>query len=693
MIQSVTIRGRTYEFKELHGKWLERKRTAARHREQFLPQVKINRKFAVAKQHLNVNTRTGRVIEVRTRNGIKQVTSDVLGQYVQTVLGKMGGQDYRPNFTAVDQYGAYSETISEEMNDAFLWAWDNEFMGDRKIQQLFLHLVIDGTVAIRCRYDRSVGDYVGDVPYKDGLPILDPKKAYDHVAKASEEGGQPANIKPLLEGKCVWDLLAYDNLLPPPGYDDDYNFPWDLIQRPVLVKDIKARYPELAKNVGPEKIESTATVTAGLGFADEEKAVLEDMAFVYTGYERPCMDYPQGQTVVFTESAVLDVIEGLPYADHPRGPRTGLHYFRWQKVPGRFAGRAFIEGGIGGQTIRNKRLTQIDTIIDRNLPKTYVEEGSVALPQTGEPNEYIQVRPGSPLPRNDAGVAPGAWLLQDVKLQDENVEKALGVRGISLGSPPQGVSAYSAMALLNENDSLKLDPISQSLRLEMVEVCWDTMESMRNWPRAKKILVAGSEDKLKEYLFESSKIPYSYLVTQQKGGSLPRTQASELQKVNDIWNASLATKAPLPLNWYVDSLEAGKPLPVPEDQADQDEHLAELENFMMISTGENPPVTKWQNHTIHVKAHTADLEKFMLAAAEGDTASEVIAEVLQRHIADHEAAEEAVAASQAVPGPTQAMAPGNPPLTSPQTDQAPPGAPQAPSAPTAPPPLAGLPGL
>jgi hypothetical protein len=44
-------------------------------------------------------------------------------------------------------------------------------------------------------------------------------------------------------------------------------------------------------------------------------------------------------------------------------------------VKGRFWGRALIEPGIGPQRRRNKRSSQIDEIIDRGLPKVFIEEG------------------------------------------------------------------------------------------------------------------------------------------------------------------------------------------------------------------------------------------------------------------------------------------------------------------------------
>lgn len=276
--------------------------------------------------------------------------------------------------------------------------------------------------------------------------------------------------------------------------------------------------------------------------------------------------------------------------------------------------------------------------------------------------EYVEIRPGSPLPQTNAGVPPGGWMLQDIKLQDENAERALGMSRTSLGQPPSNVSAYSAMALLTENDALKLDPIGQALRLEMVELGWDTFEAMKNWKKDKKLLLAGPKDELRVVLWDSQKIPNDYLVRQPRGGSLPRSQAAELQKVNDIWTASAGK---LPLSWYITSLDAGRAQELPATAEDANAHKAELENVVMLQTGETLPVAEYDDHPKHIPSHTATMARIQPLADSGDekAMSQVVA--LKTHISAHEAAagmsaQENVGAEQAVQ---------NPPMDSPQAGQ------------------------
>lgn len=610
--------------------WIARRNEAEEDRKQYLPQVKVNRKFAAGKQHLDVNTRDGRVMDVKFRNGIKMVTADLLGGYIDNAVGRMIGTDYKVNFLAA-QDNVMAEDMTKQLNAGYGWGWDNEWKGDSKILALWRALAVDGTVAVRVKYDRRFGEVVGeDVVFVDGKPIMDRDEERKYRA---ENYGKPLDTRTLREGKVVWEILYSENILVPPGFPDPEDFPWEIVCGPVSVEDLKVRYPAKKDQIHEEPLESGASLTSGLGFGDEKDVKLKGRVMVYTGYLRPCSEYPNGCVAIFSENTLFEHRDHLPFGDHPRGPSTGIHYFRWRVIPGRFWGRAFIEGGIGPQQIRNKRITQIDTIIDRNLPKVFAEEQSVTKPRTGEPMEVVEVRPGAPLPKADPGIPLGAWFMQDVKLQEENIERALGMRAITQGAPPAGITAYSALALLNENATLQLDPVAAEFRLVLNEVSWDTMEAMRNWPPGKTMLIAGPEDQLEAFEWEGRQIPEAYIVRQPRGGALPRTQAAELQLIDDIWAAS---GGKLPLEWLVESKRAGQAQPLPPSLGDEQLHRAELENITMAMTFESVPVAEYDDDIKHVQAHRAFMTPLQAMADQGDPSAMLQIQAFNTHLQEHE---------------------------------------------------------
>lgn len=630
MIEEVTIHGKTYVVNDILIPWNGRRESAQEEMNRYLPQIRVNRMFAAGKQHLRINTRDGRVLERPTRDGnVELVTSNFLDQYLDTVKGRLSSTDYKPNFLVSQEYEA-AELVAKEINAAFGWGWDNEWNGSHMTMQFLRYIAVDGTVAVRARFDRRYGEIIGDVPYKDGSPVVDPDEAAKYVAQQHGKG-ESANIGPYRKGKICWELYDADGFLVAPGYHSPQTLPWYFIKRPVSVNEIKNRYGKLAEDVVEEDISTTSSLTAG--YVDGGETRLEGMAFVYTGYELPNAANPQGLTVVMTENCLLDVRHSLPLSEHPLGPRTGVHFFRWGVLPGRFMGKAFIENGIGPQKIYNQRLTQINAIINRNMPKVYAEEQSLALPQTGEPMEVIPVRSGAPLPVTVQGVEPGAWMMEDLKMQVEAAERALGIRGVSMGTAPPGVSAYSAMALLTENDSLKLDIVGRDFGQSMDQLCWDTMELMRYWEDDKRMMILGPHGRLEEFLFQSSKIPPQYLVRRAEGGSLPRSQAAEIQKINDIWGASAGQ---LPLSWYIDSLNAGKPQPIPPSLQDTDKHKAHLENTIILSTGMAPPVAPYDDDAVHVEIHRAEQMESQARYDAGDLDALDEVDAFEAHIQEHE---------------------------------------------------------
>jgi len=105
----------------------------------------------------------------------------------------------------------------------------------------------------------------------------------------------------------------------------------------------------------------------------------------------------------------------------------------------------------------------------------------------------VSLKPGSPKPMQMQGIGPGPWMTEDVNSIYQDLEKALGMREISLGSHPQGVSAYAALALIGENDQTKMDPIVQGFKLAVRKLVENTLWDVRRyWPADKQITLAGN---------------------------------------------------------------------------------------------------------------------------------------------------------------------------------------------------------
>jgi hypothetical protein len=651
--------------------WVKRALAARKHRRRFEKNWMEAQLFAAGQQWVEYNTRTHRTLvpDPSDSSGRKR-THDVLMQFVWTVLGAMATDDFRPRMVAGPQEGVDARDAAAYVDKALGFAWDREIDGDACIHDLLLDLVIYGTAAMRCRYDRGRGTLVAEqVPYQNGNPVLDQDERM-RVMDSAYTNGNPVAMAPLREGKVVWEPLSPWNLLPQPGVEHERDLSWHIIVRPVPVEELKVSYPDVADRIKPESITSMDV----LGTPREEKQgdsdELVEHALVYTGYERPGPKNPNGQSVVFT----VDTLLGPPLANLPYGDKDGIVFFRWWPVAKRFWGRAFIEPGMEPQRNLNKRETQVDDIIDRGMPKIYLERRwarKMKIPK-GLALEVVELPDGAAKPEIDGGLGPGTWMENDLTRLVDSVPDALGVKRVSLGENPPGVGNYSQYVAVKEQEAVKLGPISQRFNLGLAEVATYTVQAMKQWPDAKQLLVAGEGEnsELEVMAWSKSKVPDKYLFQPAKRGSQPRGAGAELAKVSDLWTAAINAGAVARnpdkwLDWYQDSLEAGKAQPIPDSGLEQQTHKAALENLVMEQTGQAVPVAPYDNAELHIAEHDraqSQLQQQLIVeqAPGAQQRLQVLIAVIDQHKQMHvqQAQQAAIGAGG---GPQPAIGQGSPP--------------------------------
>jgi hypothetical protein len=669
--------------------WKQRKDEALEGRAPFEAQWKLNEAFASGNQWLRIDEGGGtkRVLEdVRQRlraQGRSVLETDVLTQYLMTAVGKLAADDFRPELLAARE-GEDARDSAQSLNDQFGWGWEQEWRGDESCMDVLLTIAVDGTCGTRCRYDRSKGLFLGDFPHPTepyqhgengsqrtfpaGRPILDRTAARAYTADRAQYG-EPSNLKTVREGRIVWEVMTPWNLLPPPGIEHPEDFPYDLIGRAVHIDTLKSAYPDKASLIKAEDIGESPVGSVAPGSA---KADLKNHALLYSGYLRPTLNHPRGQTCIWLGSTLLELAESLPYNGAPWGPRAGISYFRYWKVKRRFWGRALIEPGIGAQRVRNKRLSQSDEVIDRGLPKTYISEGDAPRGMTGAPLELVELKAGATRPTIDQGIGPGGWMQESVQQCDVDIQQALGLHDQSIGAQAPAGTPYAALAMQAENDQTKLGPIVTAFKLGVCDLVRDTIEAMRQWPPGKRMMIEGEDGALRLLVHESENVPDSYLVIPAKGGGVPRSQGAELQKITDLWNAALYAGAVQQgaqewLEWYKTSLDAGQAQELPAmDTRSEQQHKAALENVIMVRLLHPVPVAPFDDPQVHLPVHEQQQAQLQQLAMLGDQTAQAGSEVIEQHKQMHlQAAQAAQAGLPAATPPGGAAPPGGPAAATP----------------------------
>jgi hypothetical protein len=242
-----------------------------------------------------------------------------------------------------------------------------------------------------------------------------------------------------------------------------------------------------------------------------------------------------------------------------------------------------------------------------------------------------------------------------------DLDRASTIGQSALGENPENAQTYGQLALLHEQEAGKRQVIKKEHQAATATLIEDSVYDIRTyWGSEKQILMDSDDDQVEARVFNATKIPPFFIVRAAKGASKPRTQAAELQKVNDIWTAALASGAvasnpPRWIRWYKESLDAGQALELPEQPNDAAVDKAGLENHMLLQ-GEPVTVAYYDNPTVHIPLH----REAQIEADEAGNAQGAVA--IEQHIQEHMAMAAEVAQQQAaaMPVPPPVEPPGGP---------------------------------
>lgn len=679
--------------------WKDRITEGKRDRKRREPAWLMNYAFARGQHHL-MWSRTERKLVARRSDDPKRrerYTEDVLTQYLNIANALLGADDERPNIRFREE-DIEDRDYAAQANRALAYAWDYEVEAEELLRDLRSILIVLGSGAIQCRFDPTAGPVrQKDVPFQNGQPVLDPEQARSYVL-AQQEQGQSANLRSIHEGRLRWRVLSPFQLIVPAGVLRERDFPWEITVNAVHLDKLREEFGSKANDLKADDVASVNVVGGG-GESDTSYELdtprLKDHALLYTCFERPTRDHPEGQTIYLAGAKfdVLKVEPTLPYKAPDQTPRSGITYFHWWRTSDRFWSKSLMDGAKDPQKRINRRRQQIGEIIDRGLPKILVEEGSLPASPEGAPVEVVTLKPNSPTPVVFAGVQPGQWMLEDINATLEGLSRVTGFRDVTLGENPAGVTTYSGLALLRETDQVKMQTAIAGYRDSIRSVVEDTIYDISTyWGSDKQIALAGDEEGMVDaHVFDATKMPSFYLVEVTSGSALPRSQGAQAKLIEAIAQHSIASNQPVPTSWVADSYEAGAPLPLPGPENDVHQEKSEMENQLMVSnnqmqpgqpppqpgTGFVPPVADYDPIQIHVPEHRklqvwAEMSGQMGVAA-------AVASHIEQHLTVQQqqmAAQQAAATGQPGIGP-QGMAP---PLLPGGSTGAPPQIPPQPSA-------------
>jgi len=629
-----------------------RLKAAERARQPFERDWKIAAAFLQGKQWIGYDEDNKRVVKLSNPQKRVRYTVNMLTGYYSRFQGKLLADDSRPDVT-FRREDMEARNVAEEARRALEYAWEEEAHADREYALASAKRLTYGLGFIRVRPDQVLGKDLGEFPVgPDGQAIVEPGEMQQAVEEAFQTG-ERLEWKTLREAKLKFEAGGPFELYPPPGVEHESLFPWLIIGRPVALNQVQGLYSK-AKNLKPEPIKMVDTV--GLVSDTGQAAAyskLEDHVILYTGFEFPCPEYPLGRLIVWACDTELDTAEQLEYVVKGEA-KAGIVFFKFREIASRFWPMGLIEGSIGAQRQINWSRSQNQEVKDRvGLPRIYATENTITEVNRpkGFVGEVINLRPGAEMPKEMQGVGPGSWINDEAELCKADMDSVMTLRSDAASAPP-GVTAYSAYAHFNEQEDQAIGPIRAADRESLKELAWYALHTIRlYWPPEKHIAVAGEDDLMDTVLFQRAFLPEEMYVKIGKGAPAPQSQAARIQLIMDIYDRAMSSGQTLPLHWLADSLEAGQPLPLPTNEMQAQEELAQFEN-VLIGQGQQIEPMPHHNHQLHAKMHRA-----AQTAYSNVPGYEMVVQALEYHIQQHLQLA-AMMAAQVPPG--QAPAGGGP---------------------------------
>jgi hypothetical protein len=599
---------------QLLGVWKNRREQALHERRKYEPTWAICESFLAGRQWVSWSTsqasRTGRVVSEPNPGNRERHTVNVITNYVQTILGKLFVEDLRPTvvFTRDDNE---SESISSHTRAMARYLWDVELQADSRLHEVLLSTVTYGTAALRCYFDTTKGEEIGEFPVgPDGQPIVDINEAREYVAQAAEQGYQ-VPFKPLREGKVTIESLHPRHLLVPPGIVTEDRFPWLMIEQAVPVAWANMKYPRRTGDLREDTLVSHEALAAGLDVSDPnaspaDAGKLKEHALVTTAYEMPTEQHPHGRVVVFSpkQNVILDVQESLPYRLHGE-PHHGIVFFHYHRLPNRFFSKGVVEDLVGPQRQKNRARSQMIELKDRNLGRVYARKGTITASNkpVGKIMELIEIPLHADYPQETTGGGIGPWVENEARINDEDMQLVAGMRDVSFGNTPSGVVAYSALALLADQDNRRVGPTLKRVRGAIGDMMILALElARRYWQDGKQMALAGPDGDIELLLFRRAQLPVEFYVDVARHAPLPTSPAVEAQKIFDIFNAATSAGQPLPIEWLKSSLDAGRALPIPKQMDEVHFGKAETENIL-LAQGQPVFPSYYDDDYLHVMIH------------------------------------------------------------------------------------------
>jgi hypothetical protein len=577
-------------------------RKAESHRQRYEPQWYLNLAYYQGNQWVGWDG-NGIFQPVVPKNRLRLVDNRIQ-PIVRTEVAKMTKS--RPSFVAAPRTADDSDARAAKLSEFGLeYQWSYQRLTPKQRQAL-LWSRITGAGFWKICWDRGKGDEFEVVLGVDGEPLLD---EYGAPVRRDSVAGE-VEVKKLAVGDIHVELKTpFEIYVDPLATEDGLESARWVIEKAV-------RSPSYLKERYKVDIEPDADAPQGITESRTASTGGREGVNVYEYWSRPSPEEPRGKHVVWVKGQTL-LNEDNPYDDLP------YVMFRGIPVPGRFWPDSVVSQLISPQTELNKIISSIAENAQRIGNPAILKSRQANVEWTGAIAEEIffdDTMPNSVPQFLQVPEIPG-YVRERIDRIETSMREISGQHEVTHGQVPTGVTAASAINLLQEQDDTRLGPDITDMEHSITLAGRMILKLMAKYYTDERTMrIAGEDGRWDIESFRGSQLDGYQDVDVQPGSSMPRSKAAKQAAMQELLQLVIQYGMPLnqrDLRKFFKDYEVGG-LERLFAGLGTEESYTQRENARFLA-GEQVEISEWDNHEAHIEAHSELLKSPTLERAEATT--------------------------------------------------------------------------
>lgn len=427
-----------------------------------------------------------------------------------------------------------------------------------------------------------------------------------------QNGGQPVRADTLAQvpdgleartiatGDICVDVLSPFEIFPDPLATSLGECEWIIEEKVRSVEYVRSRFgvelpPDAGAPIGPVETRLFSSLTWSSGDAEEYKGVR-----VMEFWSRPSTEYPQGKRCVWAADRIL--LE----EDNPFDPMPYI-MFEGIKSPNRFWPTSLVTQLRGPQTYLNKTLAQIQENAMRIGNPSLMKSRHANVKYTGLPGEEIlyDSTVADAVPSYLQPPEMPVYVREQLSRIEDSIAEISGVHDVSKATVPSGVTAASAINLLQEADDTRIGPEIQQMERAIADAGTKVLKLRARYNSDERLIrIAGEDGNWDIFSFRGQMLGQDPNVDVQAGSAMPRSKAAKQAAMNEVLAMAFQYGIefdPRDLRRFFKDYEVGG-LERLFDTISSDESQVQRENRLM-SQGQAVNINDFDNHEIHIAGH------------------------------------------------------------------------------------------